>query len=401
MIITDFVYDIEVYPNVFTCTFMSTEGKSRCYEISDRKNELGPLRSFVIKMEKVGSRMIGFNNINYDYPVLHYLLTELSDMAMEPGHICRKLYQKSQSIIEAPFNARFNHRVPRYEHIVQQIDLALIHHFDNQAKMTSLKVLEFNMRMGSIEELPFKPGSRLTPGQIEKLIEYNKHDARATLEFYRRSEAQVKFRESLSAKYNRDFMNHNDTKIGKDYFVMQLEQKLGLSACYTKEKGVRKVKQTVRESISLSDVIFPYVSFTTEPFRAVLDWLRGQTITETKGVFSGLTEAQMEGFRRYSPVKDKKKLNKQDRKLSVVLDGMEFVFGTGGIHASINNTRVESDIDHRTKEDIEKIELMKSIDCCNSTFDKVLSIVPPHLKGFANEYIQHIRRNPKASFTRR
>jgi len=341
----DYCYDIEVYPNVFLCTVMNTNtGDSRCYEISDRKDEVGPLLGFLERASERGSRMIGFNNISYDYPVLHYLV-QVNDQTMGAFHLCRKLFTKSKSIIEAPFASRFNHRIPVFEHLVTQIDLLMIHHFDNQAKATSLKVLEFNMRLDDIKELPFPPETILTHDQIEQLVKYNLHDVNATRAFFMYSKAQIEFRESLSVKYNRNFLNHNDTKIGKDYFVMELERKLGLSACFTREDGVRKPRQTVRDSIALKDVILPYVKLTTEPFRAVLEWLRGQTITQTKGVFSDLTEAQMEGFIEHSPVKGKKRVTKADRRLSVMLDGMEFVFGTGGIHASVNNTRVQSDID--------------------------------------------------------
>lgn len=400
--ISDYCYDIEVYPNVFTCTVTGVvTGDSRCYEISTRKNDLGPFKNFIDRIARRRSRMIGFNNINYDYPVIHYLLTELFDLAASWDFICKKLFEKSKSIIEAPFHSRFKHRISPTKYLVDQIDLSLIHHFDNQAKMTSLKVLEFNMRMTDIEELPFAPETYLTPKQIETLVKYNLHDVRATLDFYKHSLDHIKFREALSVKYGRNFLNHNDTKIGKDYFVMQLEQKIGLTACYTMENGEKKVKQTKRETIALTDIIFPYVSFNTYAFQTVLEWLKDQVITETKGVFTDLTDEQMSKFLHHSPVAKKKKLTKKDRKLSVMLDGIEFVFGTGGIHASINNTRISSTPDKRSKEDIEKIELMKSIDSCITTSNKVLSNIPQHLEKFANEYIRYIRGNPKAAFTRR
>lgn len=38
---TVFVYDIEVFPNVFTCTLKNTETNNyKVFEISDRKNDL-------------------------------------------------------------------------------------------------------------------------------------------------------------------------------------------------------------------------------------------------------------------------------------------------------------------------------------------------------------------------
>jgi len=37
-----FVYDVEIFPNLFTCTILNTNSeKIGTYEISNRKNELG------------------------------------------------------------------------------------------------------------------------------------------------------------------------------------------------------------------------------------------------------------------------------------------------------------------------------------------------------------------------
>lgn len=39
--LTAFVYDVEVFPNLFTCAVKNTESKNkRVYEISSRKNEM-------------------------------------------------------------------------------------------------------------------------------------------------------------------------------------------------------------------------------------------------------------------------------------------------------------------------------------------------------------------------
>lgn len=391
----DYCYDLEVYPNCFTFAVQSVRtGKSRVYEISIRKNELGPIKAFIERLRSRGYRMVGFNNMGYDYPVLHHLLTNLADVR-DSETINRALFQKSKSIIEAPHFKRFAHVIWDNDHIVQQIDLFKIHHFDNQAKATSLKLLEFNMRMQDIRDLPFSPETVLTEEQIEELVTYNLHDVQATVEFYKHTLPAIRFRESLSAKYDRNFLNHNDTKIGKDYFVMQLERYLGKQACYTREGGKRKPRQTKRDKIALNDVIFDYVEFETAPFQAVERWLREQVITETKGVFSDLSLDQMLPFLDYSPIADlpkvktwmanieealmfgeewpaPPKVKKDMRRLSVYNDGVEWVFGTGGIHASIHNARVEA-TDERMIMDVDVTSMYPSIAIANRVFPNHLS----------------------------
>lgn len=392
---SDYAYDLEVYPNCFTFAVQSLRtGKSRVYEISIRKNELGPIKAFIDRLRTRGCRMVGYNNFGYDYPVLHHLLTELENVR-DAETINRALFQKSKSIIEAPHFKRFAHVIWDSKQIVQQIDLFKIHHFDNQAKSTSLKLLEFNMRMKDIRDLPFPPETVLTDEQIGELVVYNLHDVTATVEFYTHTLPMIRFRESLSAKYDWNFLNHNDTKIGKDYFIMQLERYLGKQACFTKESGKRKPKQTKRDQIALDDLIFDYVEFETAPFLAVERWLRQQVITETKGVFSDLTLDQMGPFLKFSPVSElpkvekwlndeaeaemlgnespaPPKVRKDQRRLSVYNDGVEWVFGTGGIHASIHNARVEA-TDERMIMDVDVTSMYPSIAIANRVYPEHLT----------------------------
>ena len=124
----------------------------------------------------------------------------------------------------------------------------------------------------------------------------------------------IEFREELTHKYQRDFMNHNDTKIGKDYFQMKLEE-AGVQLYEYGSTG-RKPVQTPRPQIALKDCILPSIQFEQPEFSRILNWLKQQVITETKGVLKDVVAN---------------------------IDGFHFVFGTGGIHGSIESEVVESD----------------------------------------------------------
>ena len=302
------VFDLETYPNVFTAAFEHAEYPLRVsFEVSQYCNDGPELLRFLFWLKTDGTKLVGFNNIGFDYPILHTLLRMgKADYAA--------LYDKCQAIINTPETHRFQHLVKPSEYFIPQIDLFKIHHFDNAARATSLKSLEFNMRSESIQDLPFPVGTALNQEQITTLRQYNAHDVAQAKKFYHHSKAMLAFRDELSAKYGRDFTNHNDTKIGKDYFVMELER-AGV-ACYDFGPKGRTPRQTPRPSIALADAILPWIKFEHPEFQRVLDWLKTQTITETKGVFKDVVAG---------------------------VGGLDLVFGTGGIHASVEQAVVRAD----------------------------------------------------------
>jgi len=379
------VYDIETYPNCFSFAIIREDGKhAKTYEISTRKNEIDRMFACLDYLAKQGDFLVGFNSLNFDYPVLHKVLQlrKNNKIPLRGENLASKVYQFAQEQIES-MKGDFASTVPVDEHYVKQIDLFKIHHFDNKAKSTSLKMLEFNMRVGNISDLPFPVGKHLTSDEIDVLLHYNAHDVKMTLEFYKKTIPMIEFREQLTSKYNRNFMNHNDTKIGKDYFIMRLEEE-GIPVYIKDNHGRRKANQTKRSMIKIKDCLFDYYDFTRPEFIAIHEWFKKQVITETKGVFSDIeehllgdvakyaemvvkrkkfpkepTKTEYDQFKREHPcgwverveLKAKKKGEPQysywgmwnvAETLNVVIDGFRFDFGVGGIHGSLSEKVVKS-----------------------------------------------------------
>lgn len=400
--VRDEIYDIETYPNVFTMVCANDVLKKiHVFEISNRKNDYKRMRKFLAGLYKEGGRMVGFNNVGFDYPLLHWILQTKCDNP-------KMIYDYAMKLIHGSNENKFANRIPESKHIIRQLDLYLINHYDNKAKATGLKMIEFNMRSKNIEDLPFPVGKVLADHEIDTLIKYNRHDVMETLKFYKHCSSAIELRELLSEEYGLDCMNFNDTKIGKEYFVKQLEDVIP-NSCYSFKGGKRTINQTKRDSIKLSDIIFPYVRFESDEFRAILDWIKSKEITETKGVFSDIPEHELGDVAKYANMVEKKKklkvINESDKEtakelrkelkrlttegedsekveslrdkicgepdpdqlkemmklypkgwverevlksgktsyyfkwkiaesLNVVIDGLEYVFGTGGIHAS-------------------------------------------------------------------
>jgi hypothetical protein len=372
----DWIWDIETYPNVITFCFADVSArKMKVFELSNRKDQRNELFEYLRNIYRVKGRLIGFNSVGFDYPVLHKLL---NDQTMSANQI----YKYAMKVISA--ENKWEHVVRTKDEFITQVDLFKIHHFDNKAKATSLKMIEYNSRSANIEDLPFPVGKMLSDVEIDVLIKYNMHDVKETFKFYEQSMEQIEFREKLQKDYGMNALNWNDPKIGSEYFIMELE-KSGIK-CYDQ---AGKVRQTKRPYIDLANCIFPYIEFERPEFKAVLEWFKQQRITETKGVFSDILEHELGDVAKYAlmvtkqeKLKDKPteqqiaelkkvkplcwieerelkaKLPKKDgggfkkayyvcwriaESLNVVINGMCYVFGVGGLHSSMDKHVVVSD----------------------------------------------------------
>lgn len=360
----DLIYDIEVYPNITIIGFYDPKyDRIVNYEISEWKDEWQEFIKFLFKCENNFTRWVGFNNFYYDYQVLHKLITHQPFHTMENKF--QFIYKISDYIIKMSKEDRINKIVWANEHIIPQIDLFRIHHFDNMARATSLKKLEFNMRSHSIKDLPFKPSTIINKEQRQVLIKYNIHDLRETAKFYEKSKDMIKFREELSNKYDKNFINHNDTKIGKDYFIMKLQN--ANIKCFNIKDNKRVPIQTKRPCINIKDIIFPYIKFLRPEFNAVLHWLKQQTITTTKGVFTEIDDLGV--LEQYANLK---KIKGKFKNLNCIVDGFQFDFGTGGIHGSIPANIVESN-DYYAIIDYDVTSLYPSIAIVNKIYPEHLT----------------------------
>lgn len=313
----DIGYDLESYRNIFTAVFVHIETRTRwIFEISDRMNQSVELYEFIYRARRYGMRFVGFNNVGFDYPLLHEFINIFAGQGTVYAH---QLHAKTVALIHS--ESRFGSMIWPRDRVVPQLDLYLIHHMDNPAKTTSLKALEINMRSHTVEDLPFDPALPVEVADIPKLIKYNAHDVDETINFYMFSLPAIETRRALTESLREDFTNHNDTKIGKEFFIMELE-KVSPGACFDRSTRKKVPRQTPRPNgIPLNDVIFPYVEFKNPELRRVHEYLKTVTITNTKSA-------------------------PELKNLNAVINGFRFDFGTGGIHGSVERRIIRSTETH-------------------------------------------------------
>ena len=117
-----FVYDLETFPNMFLAVFKSIKTKNFYYfEISDRKNEINKLRYF---LQNKCKGLIGFNNLNFDYPVIHN-----SILKNNKEWNSYQIYEEVKQIIANKYSSIWENLVK-----IPQLDLYKIWHYENKNK---------------------------------------------------------------------------------------------------------------------------------------------------------------------------------------------------------------------------------------------------------------------------
>ena len=150
------VFDIENLANCFTLTAVpAVEGddtveKFVIHELWDDRVELFKW------LKTPGLKLVGFNNLKFDYPVLHrILMSEQQLMWMNPDAAARTIYRMAQDVLyqERPEVKWREVRIP-------QCDIYRIHHFDNKAKHASLKWIQIGMKWKTFRTCQFIIGAK-------------------------------------------------------------------------------------------------------------------------------------------------------------------------------------------------------------------------------------------------
>lgn len=324
-----YIYDLETFPNFFSGVFynISTEETSSFVIYSnpnnpdDYINQYSELLEFLDQCEA----LIGFNNINFDYPVLHSMMKNRKRLSsLSTDELNKYIKEKANSIIESKYSA-INEKYVK----IKQLDLYRLHHFDNRAKSCSLKWCEFAMRWEKLQDLPYKHDHIIQKNEVKNVLEYNVNDVMATYELYQASIPKIKLRKGLRKKYGLDFTNVNDSSMGVMIF-----EKLLLKARPDLKRSELVNMRTYRDEIKIEDCVFDYVSFKNEGFQKLLEYLKTKTITSTKGFFTGIP---INDCRELIPYFNLNSISKgKVDKLHIRFKGLDYVYGVGGLHASID-----------------------------------------------------------------
>lgn len=388
------IYDIEVLANCFTYTsYVPDEDKYYQFVIWKKRNEYNEFCEHITR----GIYQVGFNNEDYDYPVLHHLLNHYEAYKYLPSNeLVMHIYDKSQELIDMEFSA-----IADKNKFIPQLDLYRIWHFNNPARACSLKHLEVAMKMDNVEDMPFDHTHYVqNEEELQLILDYNKHDVKATYEFFKITKGETDhplyakkdkllLRKQIMSAHQIPCLNYPDVKLGEQLL-------LKLYCEYTKKNvfDVKKLKSP-RSEIKLADCIFDYIKFETPAFKALHEWLLQQTITSTKGAFTKIPLSRVELLLDHVDKsligKDGKTGEKFLLNLNIMTPFGPIIYGTGGLHHSQSGV-YRADLQHVIL-DIDVGSLYPSIAVQNNLYPEHLG---PSFSKIYDENIVSVRLTEKA-----
>jgi hypothetical protein len=306
MIIRDkivYVYDIEVFPNVFHCTVKNTEtGKLHKFEISCRSNQLDELVEFFHTINtnhtfgdlyttdiqfKTDKLFCGYNNLHYDNAIINYIIDYYNTMKYKGYRtICKSIFNLSKVITNSSEDDISAWKKWKYMVCFDSFDL-LTMLYSNKLRV-GLKEIQVTMQYKNVQEFVADWQADLPESQIDSMIDYNINDVNSTEELLNRCKKDIDLRIAIEDEYGVRVLSKDGVNIGMKILTQKYLEKTGLT--WWDIKDLRSPMSV----IPLNDVILPFIKYDSPILQRVLDDMKNQIVSpgrkgyENKFVFEGL-----------------------------------------------------------------------------------------------------------------
>ena len=272
------------------------------FVIHKSQNDILELVTFLERNIALDEWHVSFNGLAFDSQITEHILRNKKQLLKQDGDtIARFIYNKAQETIQRSNSGEFAEFSPK-KLSIRQIDVFKLNHWDNPAKRSSLKWIEYTMDWKNIMDMPIHHTSEITEQQILSIVKYCINDVKATKAIMHLSKSQIELRRALTEEYNIDLFSASEPRISKELFLHFLSEETGI-----KKYDLRQMR-TNRSMITVKDIILPYIEFKTATFQHLLKKFQDVVIYpgQTKGGF----------------------------KYSVQYKGVKTDYGLGGIHGA-------------------------------------------------------------------
>lgn len=306
MIIRDkivYVYDIEVFPNVFHCTVKNTEtDELHKFEISCRRNQLDELVNFfhtvntdytfgdlyTTKIQLNTDKLFcGYNNLHYDNPIINYIIDYYNTMKYKGYRdICRSIFNLSKVITTSSEDDIRAWSKWKYMICFDSFDI-LTMLYSNKLRV-GLKEIQVTMQYKNVQEFVADWQADLPENQIDSMIEYNINDVNSTEELLNRCKKDVDLRLAIEDEYGVRVLSKDGVNIGMKILTQKYLEKTGQTWYDIKDL------RSPMDVIPLNKVILPFIKYDSPILQKVLDDMKNQIVSpgrkgyENKFIFEGL-----------------------------------------------------------------------------------------------------------------
>lgn len=310
---TVFVYDVEVFPNLFTCTIKNTESKAiRSYEISDRKNDL-PLIVQCFLNKKI--YFCGFNIIHYDSPIVSYLILNYKKLISLPvWEITKQISELSNQIINSQDGQFSSWSKYKYANLFDQLDL-LTMMFSNKLRV-GLKELQVTMEYKNVQEFDGDFRRPLPVNRIDECLAYNRNDVESSCVLLERLQKDIELRLAIENDYHISALNKDGVNLG-----MEIIKQRYLAETRLQWSQIKDLRDNRYDHVLLGDIIFDWIKFKDPILQDVLSQVKSHI---------------------YVIAKDKEEKKKQDKwEIKFYFRETVYNFSTGGIHSDNKPEAIE------------------------------------------------------------
>lgn len=300
---TVFVYDIEIFQNIFHCIVKDTEtGNILRFEISKRKNQLSELvklfkqvrkpiswGEYYATIEEIDSDIIfcGYNSIHYDNPIMNYIIEYEEVLSnRNVSTICDSLYNLSRTIVTSTEDNIDSWKRWKYQIWFSNFDL-LTMLYSNKLRV-GLKEMQVTMQYPNVQEFTCDWSKPLPEEHFESMIEYNINDVESTEELLNRCKEDVDLRISIENEYGVRVLSKDGVNIGMQILAQKYLEKTNL-----KWWDIKDLRSPL-DYIHLNSVILPFIKYKDPILQNVLSDMKESTVSpgrkgyENKFVFRGL-----------------------------------------------------------------------------------------------------------------
>ena len=205
------VFDIEVFPNVFSCTVKNTEsGHVVVFEISSRTEHCGmEALSMVNMFLNKHFLFCGYNNIHYDNPIINFFIKNIKTMPADYRRICDTIYKLSQKIVNSESTEGWKEL--KYANNFATLDLLTM--LFSQKLRVGLKEMQVTMQYHNVQEYEGDFDAWLPEEEIDKMLSYNLNDVESTEELLNRCKADIDLRIGIQEEFGVDVLSKDGMTI--------------------------------------------------------------------------------------------------------------------------------------------------------------------------------------------